>query len=93
MDNSGSPDDRSFFATHPDRDLRLHTAGSLDIHRAGLAELPKSGGTTYVRLVLRGTRDLAHVSFIRPVRTDDIAQLRGQSRKDLLAFFVAPFAG
>jgi hypothetical protein len=88
----GSADDRSFFATHPDRDCRLHTAGPGDIHRASLTDLPKGGGT-YMRLVLRGPGDLAHVAFIRPVRTDEIAQLSGQSKKELLAFFVAPFSG
>jgi hypothetical protein len=91
MDNSSSPDDGSFFATNPDRDVRLHMAGSADIHRAGLTDLPKNG-TSYVRLVLRGTGGLAHGAFIRPVRTDDIAQLSGQSKKELLAFFVAPFS-
>jgi hypothetical protein len=91
MDNSGSPDDGSFFAVHPDRDCRLHMAGSAEIHRAGLADKPKPGRSVYMRLVLRGPRDLAHASFIRLMPEDDVPQLSGKSRQELLSIFVAPF--
>jgi hypothetical protein len=92
MDNSGSPDDRSFFATHPDRDLRLHMAGSADIGRAGLADKPKPGRSVFMRLVLRGPRDLAHASFIRLMPEDDVPRLSGKTKAELLTYFIAPFA-
>jgi hypothetical protein len=87
-DNGSHPDDGSFFAVHPDRDCRLHTASSADVHRAGLAVLPEPG-STYLRFALRTAR--SHVALIRLVPTDDIVQLNGRSTAELLAFFTEPF--